>query len=211
MNAVAPLSMFQSAYAQISPAERRFVDRLVDALAEAARIEGVSIRLALQQPLPQRLRDQDHHKWLDRPLFQAAVTERVLHRADAQEITAEGWLKQVVAIATFDLTEYFHVDDFGDPVFDIDRLRRAEQSGAIKQIEVERTDTARLNSKVKIKVQAHDKMAALKMWQTYLGLDSEDNPQRRADKAAQEAPRLTQGTSATEAGEAYARLIGDDQ
>jgi hypothetical protein len=211
MNAVAPHSMFQSAYAQISTAERRFVDRLVDAFAEAARIKGCSIRLALQHPLPAKMREQDHQRWLDRPLVQAAVTERVHHRADANEITVEGWLKEVVAIAQFDLTDYFLIDEFGDPAFDIERLRDAERSGAIKSIEVERSDSTRLNMKVKVKVQAHDKIAALKMWQSYLGLDNEDNPQRRADKAAQEVPTITAGTSTTQAGETYARLIGDNE
>jgi hypothetical protein len=209
MNALAPQGMFQSAYGQISAAERRFVDQLVDALAEAARVANRSIRLALRHPVPDALRQRDHHGWLDRPLVQAAITEQVLQRADANEITEEHWIREVVTIAQFDLTEFFTVDALGHPQFDMARLRQAEQSGAIKQIEVEQTDNLN-NSRTKVKIQAHDKMAALKMWAAYLGLDDGDNPSRRADRAAQEAPALTEGVSATEAGEAYARLIGDD-
>lgn len=213
MNALAPQGMFQSAYAQISQAERRFVDQLVDALAEAARVANRSIRLALRHPMPPALRDRDHHGWLDRPLVQAAITEQVMKRADAQEITEEHWIREVVTIAQFDLTDFFTVDALGHPCFDIERLREAERSGAIKSIEVETNDNGQMNrnQRVKVKVQAHDKMAALKMWAAYLGLDDGDSPSRRADRAAQEAPALTEGTSATEAGEAYARLIGDDE
>ena len=209
MNALAPQGMFQSAYGQISAAERRFVDQLVDALAEAARVANRSIRLALRHPVPDALRQRDHHGWLDRPLVQAAITEQVSQRADANEITEEHWIREVVTIAQFDLTDFFTVDALGHPQFDMVRLRQAEQSGAIKQIEVEQTDNLN-NSRTKVKIQAHDKMAALKMWAAYLGLDDGDNPSRRADRAAQEAPVLTENTSATEAGEAYARLIGDD-
>lgn len=202
--------MFQSAYGQISPAERRFVDQLVDALAEAARVANRSIRLALRHPVPPALKQRDHHGWLDRPLVQAAITEQVMKRADENEITEEHWIREVVTIAQFDLTDYFTVDEMGHPSFDIERLREAERSGAIKSIEVEMTDNLTRNNRVKVKVQAHDKLAALKMWAAYLGLDDGDNPSRRADRAAQEAPAITEKTSATEAGEAYARLIGDD-
>lgn len=133
-----------------------------------------------------------------------------MKRADATEITEEHWIREVVTIAQFDITEYFTVDALGHPMFDLARLREAEQSGAIKQIEVEQVEN--LNSgRTKVKIQAHDKMAALKMWAAYLGLDDGENPSRRADRAAQEPPALTEGVSTTEAGEAYARLIGDDE
>lgn len=202
--------MFQSAYAQISSAERHFVDRLVDALADAARIAGQSIRLALSRPLPAALHQRDTHGWLARPLVQAAITEKVNERADADEINPQRWIREVVAIATFDLTDYFSVDEMGDPVFDVEGLRCAQQSGAIKQIDIEKTDNLTRTNKVKIKIQAHDKLAALKMWAGFMGLDDGENPHRRADRAAQEAPVLTEGMSSTEAGEAYARLIGDE-
>lgn len=202
--------VFQSAYSQISTAERHFVDRIVDALAEAARIAGQSIRYALGKPLPAALRSRDTHGRLDRPLVQAAISEKVLQRADADEITAERWIREVIAIATFDLTDYFTTDAMGIPVLDVEGLRSAEQSGAIKQIDVEMTDNLTRSNKVKMKVVAHDKLAALKMWGAYLGLDDGENPHRRADRAAQDMPAITESTTATEAGEAYARLIGDD-
>jgi len=195
--------VFQSAYSQISTAERHFVDRIVDALAEAARIAGQSIRYALGKPLPAALRSRDTHGRLDRPLVQAAISEKVLQRADADEITAERWIREVIAIATFDLTDYFTTDAMGIPVLDVEGLRSAEQSGAIKQIDVEMTDNLTRSNKVKMKVVAH-------VWGAYLGLDDGENPHRRADRAAQDMPAITESTTATEAGEAYARLIGDD-
>lgn len=135
-----------------------------------------------------------------------------MKRADENEITEEHWIREVVTIAQFDLTEFFTVDALGHPCFDIERLREAERSGAIKSIEVETNDNGQMNrnQRVKVKVQAHDKIAALKMWAAYMGLDDGENPARRADRAAQEAPVLREGISTTEAGEAYARLIGDD-
>ena len=202
--------VFQSAYSQISTAERHFVDRIVDALAEAARIAGQSIRYALGKPLPAALRSRDTHGWLDRPLVQAAISEKVLQRADADEITAERWIREVVSIATFNLLNYMTIDSFGNQVIDIAALEAAEQSGAIKQIDVETTDNLTRSNKTKIKIVTHDKLAALKLWGAYLGLDDGENPHRRADRAAQDMPAITESTTATEAGEAYARLIGDD-
>lgn len=213
MNALATHGMFQTAYAQISPAERYFVDQLVDALAEAARVANRSVRLAMRQPIPTALHDRDHHGWLARPLVQAAISEQILKRADDSEITEDRWIREVVTIARMDLTDFWTIDPLGHPCFDLEKLREAERSGAIKSIEVETNDNGMMNrnQRVKVKVQAHDKIAALKMWAAYMGLDDGENPSRRADRAAQDVPAITDAHGATEAGEAYAQLIGDDE
>lgn len=203
--------MFASAYSQISGAERRFVDRLVESLAEAARIANISIRTALHEPLPPKVTQLDYHGWLERPLVRAAIAEQVNGLADGKEFTPEVWLNELANIATFDQLQYFTTDIDGDPTYDIEQMRADGKSGAIKSIEIERSDMSRINGKLKIKITAHDKMQALKMLQGYLGLDNDDNPQRRLHKAAQDVPRLTSGMSASEAGEAYARFIGDGE
>jgi hypothetical protein len=202
--------MFRSAYGQISAAERRFVDRLVDGLAEAARQANQSIRLMLSHALPDSVRRNDHHGWLDRPLVQAAIAERVLQRADADEVNPQSYLSEIVGIGTFDITDYMTIDDFGRPSIDMVRLQSDGKSGAIKQIDVDYVE-GRGGERVKIRIQAHDKIAALKMWAAYMGLDTGDSTSRRAERAAQEMPLITESVSATEAGEAYARLIGDDE
>lgn len=201
--------MFQSAYAQISSAERRFVDRLVEAMAETARIANTSIRTILYEPLPPKLLQNDYHGWLERPLVRAAVAEQVKGLADGKEFTPEVWLNEVANIATFDIAQYFTTDTFGDPTYDIQQAVADGKSGAIKSIKVEHSDMSRANGKTKIEIVTHDKMQALKMLQGYMGLDTDDNPQRRLHKGAQDAPRLTAGMTAGEAGEAYARFIGD--
>ena len=86
----------------------------------------------------------------------------------------EGWVGDLARIANFDLTDYFSVDEFGHPQFNIEKLREAEASGVIDNIECDTT-----GDRVKIKVKAHDRMAALRMWRDHLGIEeAEEQPMK---------------------------------
>lgn len=211
MNAVANQTMFQSAYRQISQPERSFVDRLVNLLAESAHRHEQSIRLALGQEMPDAVRRIDKKGWLDRPLVQAAITEEINRIADDQEISPQRWIKEVAAIAQSNVGEFYTVNALGQPEVDTDKLTDPDMTRAIKSIEFETSDNiTRSAVKTKVKIIMHDKIAALKMQAAYMGLDDGENPHRRADRAAQEKIALPAGTTATEAGEKYARMIGDE-
>lgn len=208
MNALSAPMMFQSAYRQISQPERAFVDQFVNAAAEHANQQGHSIRLMLQRALPDDLSRIDPRGWLARPLVQAAITEQVTLRADDDEITPEKYTKRLNVIAHTNLTDFYTMDMLGNPVVDMEKLLTHENRGAIKSIEIETSDSPMRLAKQKIKITLHDPIAALKMEGAYLGMDTPDNPQRRADRAAQ-APVL--GTEATlqDAQAAYANMLGD--
>lgn len=200
--------MFQTAYRQITPQERSFVDWLVDELVQAAKRLGQRIAQALNKPLPHELLLRDVHGWLQRPLVRAAVTERIQHFAELEEISPASWIREVHAIAHFNISDILTYDEAGDPVIDLDAASR-EQMAAIKSVEIEKSDGLSRSTRTKIKITTHDKVAALKMEAAYLGLDDGDNPHRRADKAAAQQA-LPAHATAEQAGDAYAAMIGDD-
>lgn len=209
MNAVSPHTMFQSAYRQISHAERVFVDRLVQELHSAAKRHGEPVRRCLDQPLPPRLLQFDTRGFLARPLVCAAINEQVIERATADEISPQTTAQRIHLIAHAKISDYYSEDELGDIAVDMDKLLDPEISGAIKSVEFEKSDSLTRSSKTKIKITMHDAVAALKMELLLMGLDDGDGPYRKATDATS-ARRLAAGATAQEAGDAYASMIGDD-
>ena len=181
--------------------------------------------------MPDTVRRIDKKGWLDRPLVQAAITEEINRIADDQEISPQRWIKEVAAIAQSNVGEFYTVNVLGQPEVDAEKLADPEMTRevsklelgngarydgrpgepAYQSIEFETSDNiTRSSVKTKVKITMHDKIAALKMQAAYMGLDDGENPHRRADRAAQEKIALPAGTTATEAGEKYARMIGDE-
>ena len=200
--------LFRTAYQQITSAERAFVDRLVREMAESARRHGRSIGEILDAPLPPALREHDPRGWLQRPLVIASITERVQQMALHDEINLENTAREIHAIAHSNMEDYFKVDEFGDPYFDLEGLSR-EQMSAIAQIEIEKSDGLTRTTKTKVKIKLHDKLAALKMEMALMGVDDGDSPFRKTDQAAHKT-RLTDQSSTDQAAEEYQRMIGDD-
>lgn len=208
MNALTAPKMFQSAYRQISQAERAFVDQFVNAAAEYAERQGHSVRLVLQRELPSDLSRIDPRGWLARPLVQAAITEQVTLRADDDEITPQGVIREINMLARARISDFYDVDELGNPYVDTEAVLTHPNAGAIKSIEFEASDSPTRIAKHKLKITMHDKTTALKMAAAYAGLDDADNPQRRADRAAQ-APALATDATIQDAEAAYASMLGD--
>lgn len=209
MNALAPHTMFQSAYRQITHAERVFVDRLVNDLHLVARRMGEPVRSCLDKQLPPALLQSDTRGYLARPLVCAAINEQIVERALNEEISPHTTAQRIHQIAHAKISDFYTTDELGDPVVDMDAILDPEKAGAIKSIEFEKNDGLSRNTRTKIKITMHDAVAALKMELAIMGLDDGDSPYRKADKAGR-ARQLPAGATAEEAGNAYAAMIGDD-
>lgn len=200
--------MFLSAYRQISQAERSFVDKFVNAAAEHAQQQGHSIRLMLQRRLPDDLSRIDPRGWLARPLVQAAITEQVTLRADDDEITPQGVIREINMLARARISDFYDTDEIGNPVVDMQAVLTHPNAGAIKSIEFEASDSPMRIARHKLKITMHDKTAALKMAAAYAGLDDGENALRRSERAAQ-APILGIEATIQDAEAAYANMLGD--
>ncbi len=207
--AIAHNDMFQTAYRQITAAERSFVDWVVRELREAARRLGERITAILDKPLPEALRARDTKGFLGRPLVRAAITERINDIAETEEINPENLLRRVHMLGHTDPSEYWEIDEVGDPWFDIERMKDDGKAGVIKSIDVEKSDGMSRSTKTKIKVQFHDPAVYLKMEMALMGLsDGESTYGKEARNS--KAPTLPADATMQQTGDAYAAMIGDE-
>lgn len=208
MNAFTTAAVFASAYRQLNPAERSFVDAVVGEFQQEAERTNERISLALQRAIPAHIIERSRGL-LERPMVTAAITERVNEIAAAQELTAQRMVREMMAVAFSSMGHYMQVGDDGAPVFDLARCT-PEQLAAIKSIDMEEVgDGFTRPRKVKFKIQLHDKLAGMKMLGEYMGLLESDNPHWRADAARTNAPPLPAGATPQQAGDAYAAMIGE--
>ena len=201
--------MFQSAYRQITASERVFVDRLVKSLHTAAKRQGDPVRGCLDKPLPAALMQLDTRGYLQRPLVCAAINEQIIECALADEISPTTTAREIHRIAHASVNEFYYRDEYGDLVVDEKAFLDPEKAAAIKSIEYERGDSLTRNTRVRVKITMHDKIAALKMELALMGMDDGDSPYRKTDRAAN-SRNLPVGATAQQAGDVYASMIGDD-
>lgn len=200
--------MFQTAYQQVTPAERVFVDRLVSEMVEAAKRHGRRVDDLIGAPLPPDLRRHDPRGWLDRPLVVAAVTERLRELQLREDISLDAIVRELHAVAKFNLKDVTKYDSMGDPYFDLEGAT-PDQWAAIESIEIEKSDSLTRSSKSKIKIKTHSKLVAAKMLLDLLGGSEAENPYRRAAQSGR-TPQLTDQTTAAQAADEYSRMIGDE-
>ena len=198
--------IFASAYKQLIPVERQFVDLVVTELENAAHRAGERIIVALHKPIPDQLVERANGL-LERALVRAAISERVSQIAADQDLTVQRWVREVSAVAFSNMGNYMHIDDEGVPVFDMTRCA-PEHMAAVKSIECEETgDGFTRPIKRKMKVVLHDKIAGMNMLGKYMGALSDDNPHWRSEMAKAQ-PTIPEGASIEEAGDAYAEYLG---
>lgn len=206
MNALTNHVIFASAYRQLLPAERSFVDSVVTEIDRAAARQGERISLALHRPIPAPLVERSRGL-LERPMVTAAITERINEIAAAQELTVQRMVREMQSVAFSSMGDYMHIEDDGTPVFDLTRCT-PEQLSAIKSIDVEESgDGLSRPLKRKFRVVLHDKLAGMKMLGQYMGILEPDNPHWRADQARIAHPNLPPGATPQQAGDAYAAMI----
>lgn len=197
------------AYDQLSQTERLFVDQVVSFLDEAAQRMNERITRALDRPLPPQIVERSHGM-LERGPVQAAIESRIRQIAADQELTPQGVLRELTAIATGNISDFMRIE--GDSqVFDFSRVTRSQWS-AVKKIELEGSteDESLFGGRAKppkIKIEMHSKLDAIKIAMQYMNMLDGDSPVWQSDRQAGRGPALPAGASASDAGEAYARYL----
>lgn len=206
MNALANHIVFVSAYRQLMPVERAFVDSVVIEFERAAHRAGERIILYLHRPIPSEIVERARGM-LDRPMVRAAITERINEISAAQDLTVQRMVREMMAVAFSSMGHYMEIDADGTPCFDLTKCT-PEQLAAIKSIDVEESgDGLSRPLKRKFKIQLHDKLAGMKMLGQFMGMLEPDNPHWRADVARNGPPALPAGATPEQAGDAYAAMI----
>lgn len=209
MSNVAPQVVFVSAYRQLSPAQRAFVDGAITSIEDAANRAKERISLALNRPIPAHIVEKSGGM-LENPLVCAAITERITAIAAEQELTAQRLIKELMAISTANINNFIEFDPDTDlPTFTLHNAT-PDQMAAIKSIEVESNgDALSRGSRSKIKVTFHEKLPAIKMLGEYIGLWSGDNPHFRAEQAkAADKSALPQDATVEQVADEYQRYLG---
>jgi hypothetical protein len=208
MNAPTASISFVSAYRQLRPHEKAYVDNYVQSCENEANRRGERISLALHRAIPADVVEASRGL-LDKPLVRAAIAERITDIAAANELTPHRVIKEWMCLAFSSVGDYMEVGEDGAPWFDLTKCT-PEQLAAIKSIEVEETgDGISRPKKRKFKFQLHDKIAGLDALAKYMGLLQPDNPFWRQDNArpVNGGGGLPATVGANDAADRYAQMI----
>lgn len=203
MSVPATMISFASAYRQLRPSEKAYVDAYVLDIERTANRHGERISLALYRPIPPAVVEASQGM-LTRPMVCAAITERINEIAAANELTVHRVLKELMAVGFSSIGDYMMVGDDGQPMFNLANAT-PEQLSAVKSIEVEEGARGR-----KFKFTLHDKLAGLDKLARFMGMLETDNPHWRAETARPVGQAaLPAGTTEEAAADLYARAIND--
>lgn len=206
MNALTTIA-FASAYRQLRPAEKVYVDAYVaDAERTAAR-NGERISLALHRAIPATVIEQSRGM-LDIPLVRAAIAERINDIAAASELTVHRVVKELMAIGFSSIGDYMTMGEDGMPYFDLSRCT-PEQLSAIKSVEFEQVGGDGLSRPIrsKFKLVLHDKLGGIDKLATYMGMLERDNPHWRDDQPRPAGKALSASVTVDDAANVYAQMI----
>ncbi len=201
---------FSSAYKQLTDYEREFVDgflRSVESEAER-RFERITTTLErVAQQTDKTTRDSRARDLFAKPLFAAAIRERVEVMASARDLTPDRVIKEHAAIAMFSLKRFFpEMDGAGNPQFDASNANEIDWA-AVQSLEIEE-NYGRNGTTRKIKIKAHPKQASLDALAKFMGLDKADNVEYAAYKTLPaELAQLPTSASVADLADQYARLI----
>lgn len=197
----------KTAYEQIKPFERVFVDAYVATDNPIKASQAVYPNLAAN-PSIANVRAMD---MLSRPLIQAAIAERYKRLSDRFEITAENVTREIALMAFARMGDYVRITDEGEPFVDMSELT-SEQMAAISEVTVEdftegRGPDARQIRKVKFKL--HDKGGALDKLAKIVGVYA---PERLELTGANGGPiqSVSVTMSAEQAALAYQQSLEED-
>lgn len=176
LDGIAPDVALRTAYDQLKPTERLFVDDYVafdDPRGAAMRAMPKRDQNKILNAYQADVRALDLMK---RPLVQAAIAERMKAAMDRLDISADRVLQEVAKIAFANMGDYTRITSSGDPVSDFSEVNR-DMMAAVSEITTEelsegRGEEARAITKLKFKL--HDKGAALDKLMRYHGLYAPD-------------------------------------
>jgi hypothetical protein len=196
---------FASAYRQLQPAEKAYVDGYVRDVETDFTRRGERISNALHYVIPLETVEASRGM-LDRPLVRAAIAERINELAAASELTGQRIIKELMAVAFSSVEHYMPIDAEGVPSFDMTRCT-PEQLSAIKSFEIEEG----MRGGRKIKFQLHDKLSGIDKLMRFMGMLEADNPLWRAETAKPVGPGTVRAlpTNVTDhaAADVYARFL----
>lgn len=183
-----------SAYRQLRPTEKHFVDRFIEELQARSDREQIRLSFLLQEPV-----DMDKDGMLSRSTVLAAITERVTELAANAELSVDRIVREYGVIGFSNIMDVVELDGYGNPQFNL-AAATPEQQRAIKKIDYEQTATGA----VRLKIEMHDKLSALRTLADYTGMTEPDNPHWRARNAS---PVIDSTATVQDAADAYARML----
>lgn len=208
MNAPAAPISFASAYRQLRPHEKAFVDSYVASVERESNRRGERISLALHRAIPADVVEASRGL-LDRPMVRAAIAERITDIAAQNELTPHRVIKEWMGIAFSSVGDYMEIGEDGQPWFDLTKCT-PEQLAAIKSIKIEEQgDGLSRPKKRKFEFVLHDKIAGLDALAKYMGLQQPDNPHWRMENArpVNDQAMLPASVGTDGAADLYAQMI----
>jgi phage terminase small subunit len=195
-----------SAYKQLRPVERVFVDAYLSDLQSSAVAAGQKVKEFLEsnsKSVRTKIAHWHAQRMMQRPMVRAAITERMKELTAAMEISAYRVLKEVANVGFASMGDYMTIDEGGQPEFDLTKCT-PEQLAAIQSIEIEENlQTGRRKFKFKL----HDKLNALDKIMRYMGMFEADNMQTSGIIEDKKPPMITKETSTAVAADLYARTL----
>ena len=192
--------IFASAYRQLTPVEKRYVDDYVQTLERRADREQQRLSNYLRMAIGDDVYEASDGM-LDRPMVIAAITERVTEITAATELSASRVIKEYMALAFSNMNDYIKIDDYGNPEIDLTKCT-PEQMSAIKKVNYERNTMGG----EKLTFELHDKLKPLEVFAKLTGIVEPDNAHWRAMNAV---PVIDATSTTAQAADAYAALLGD--
>lgn len=190
-----------SAYRQLSPAEKIYVDAYVAEVEKAAHRAGELISVALERPIPASIIERSGGM-LDRVVVQLAIRERITQIASETEVTPRRIVKELCNIAFSNIMDYMRIDPFsGRPTYDLSACT-PEQTSAVKKVEHKVTALGA----EEMKFELYSKEKALDQLCRIFGMYQDENPVVMELQRMQQAAR-SHIDKTENAGEAYAKAI----
>lgn len=157
-----------SAYDLLESSERESVDNYVSYVVEVQAQKRQRIIHALHNPIPYEYLKRSKGA-LYKPLVRAAVSEKIIEKANEQDISPDRVIQEHASIAFSDISDYIEPVGFGDfKVKDLEKVEPTKRA-AIKSIEC-KPGAFGLHTKVVL----HDKHPSLKAMGEMMGLVAPD-------------------------------------
>jgi len=203
--------MFVSAYNQLEPSERDFVDGFITYLEREAekRFERLTVTLARAATNIRTDELDDRTRFLfAKPLVAAAIRERVELLASERDLTAERIIKEHAALGLSNMDDFVERYQDGSASINLNNVSRA-QMAAVQQIETEEI-YGPSGTKRKIKLKLYNKQVSLDALAKFNGLDKGDSPEAIAYRALPaNSVEMPANMTTEQAAEEYAKLIAD--
>lgn len=204
-----PQTGYASAYKQLRPVERAFVDAYLSDMQQSAVAAGQKVVDFLNGSTRDSRNKKAHwhaNQMMMKPMIRAAISERITELTRAMEIDAFVVLKEVANIARSSIGNYMTVNPLGMPEFNL-ATATPEQLAAVQSVEVE-YDADGAPKKFKFKL--HDKLSALDKLMRYMNMFEAENKMPPGGVIPTEprlVPQIASTATTAQAADIYARTL----